>query len=213
MQPITLVIGNKNYSSWSLRAWLALKATGVDFKEISIALREPDTKAQILKYSPSGMVPALQHGDVTVWDSLAICEYIAETFPEKKLWPEDKKARAVARSIASEMHAGFMPLRTGMPMDIQSYFKDFAVPADAQKNINRIAQLWQNTREEFGEGGDFLFGEFTIADIVYAPVVTRFKTYDISLHTPLCAAYMNTIWNHPFMQEWIHDAQKERRAA
>lgn len=213
MQSFTLVIGNKNYSSWSLRAWLALKASGASFKEVQIALRQPDTKAQILKYSPSGMVPALQHEDITVWDSLAICEYIAETFPEKKLWPENKGARAVARSISAEMHSGFVALRTGMPMDIQGFFKDFAVPADAQKNINRIAQLWQNTREEFGKDGEFLFGGFTIADIMYAPVVTRFKTYDVSLHNPECIAYMDAIWNHPFMQEWIHDAQKERRAA
>lgn len=213
MQPFTLVIGNKNYSSWSLRAWLVLKATGVDFQEINIALRQPDTKAQILKYSPSGMVPALQHGDVTVWDSLAICEYIAELFPEKKLWPADAASRAVARSISAEMHSGFLPLRTNLPMDIQSFFKDFAVPADAQKNINRISHLWQNTKSQFGKQGDFLFGHFTIVDIMYAPVVTRLKTYDVDLHNPLCAAYMETIWDLPAMQEWIKAAQKELKAA
>lgn len=213
MHPFTLIIGNKNYSSWSLRAWFALKAAGVDFKEIYIPLHEPDTKAHILQHSPSGLVPALQHEGIVVWDSLAICEYIAELFPEKKLWPEDRKARAIARSISAEMHSGFMALRTNMKMDIQGYFKGFAVPADAQKNINRIAQIWENTRGKFGKGGDFLFGHFTIADIMYAPVVTRFKTYDVSLHSPVCKAYMDAVWDHPAMQEWVKDAQKERRAA
>lgn len=213
MQPFTLVIGNKNFSSWSLRAWLALKVAGVEFQEVNIALRQPDTKAQILKYSPSGMVPALVHGDTTVWDSLAICEYIAELFPEKKLWPEDQAARAIARSVSAEMHSGFLALRTNLPMDIQGFFKDFDVPADAQKNINRISYLWQNAREQFGKQGDFLFGQFSIADIMYAPVVSRFHTYDVSLHSKVCKTYMDAVWNHPHMQEWVKAAQKERKAA
>lgn len=213
MHKFTLIIGNKNYSSWSLRAWLALKAAKADFKEIYIPLRQTDTKEQILRHSPSGLVPALQHEGIVVWDSLAICEYIAELFPEKKLWPEDRKARAIARSVSAEMHAGFMPLRMNFPMDIQGFFKDFTIPADAEKSIDRIFQLWQTTKEHYGKNGDFLFGHFTIADIMYAPVVTRFKTYDVSVKNPVCKAYMDAIWNFPAMQEWISEAQKERRAA
>jgi len=208
MADFTLYIGNKNYSSWSLRPWLALKHTGAAFDEVVIPLDEPTTKATILRHSPSGRVPALLHGELTVWDSLAICEYLAEIFPETKLWPEAKDARAVARAASSEMHSGFAALRGHLPMNVRSSFPNRGVNPEVQADINRITVLWRDCRKRFGAGGDFLFGAFSNADAMFAPVVTRFRTYKIELDE-VAQAYADAVWALPAMQEWATAARNE----
>jgi glutathione S-transferase len=209
---LTLVIGNKNYSSWSLRPWLALKAAGQVFDEVLIVLRRPETKAEILLHSAAGKLPVLKHGDLTIWESLAICDYIAETWPEAGLLPEDTRARAVARSVMSEMHAGFMPLRRELPMDIcklSPLAQNGVTPGDEAKlDIARVQQIWQDCRGRFGKKGDFLFGGFTLADAMYAPVATRFRSYGVALD-PVSEAYVNAIYAWPAMQEWCAAAAKE----
>ncbi|HEY9641576.1 MAG TPA: glutathione S-transferase family protein, partial [Coleofasciculaceae cyanobacterium] len=172
MDPLTLIIGNKNYSSWSLRAWLPLKQIGIEFEEIRIPLDTPQTHAQILKYSPSGKVPALQHGELLLWESIAICEYIAALFPDRYLWPADPTAKAIARCVSAEMHAGFLPLRQQLPMDCRTQVPWKGVTPAVQADIDRIFKIWQTCRQQFGQGGDFLFGTFSIADAMYAPVVS-----------------------------------------
>ena len=211
MSSLSLAIGNKNYSSWSLRAWLSLKQTGQPFTETLIPLDLPETRSQLLQHSPTGLVPAFRHGDIQLWESIAICEYLAETFPEAQLWPRDKPARALARAVSAEMHAGFAPLRRHMPMDCRSHYPDHLVPEDVRANIDRICQLWRHCRQLYGgQVGDrgFLFGHFTIADAMYAPVVTRFRTYDVELDA-LCEPYAQAIWSHPPMQEWLDSARQE----
>jgi glutathione S-transferase len=208
MADFTLYIGNKNYSSWSLRPWLALKHTGAAFDEVMIPLDEPTTKATILRHSPSGRVPALLHGELTVWDSFAICEYLAELFPEAKLWPEAKDARAVARAAASEMHSGFAALRGHLPMNIRSSFPNRGVTPEVQADVNRITVLWRDCRKRFGAGGDFLFGAFSTADAMFAPVVTRFRTYKIELDE-VAQAYTDAVVALPAMQEWATAARNE----
>ncbi|WP_374299704.1 glutathione S-transferase family protein [Ferrovibrio sp.] len=209
MSKLTLVIGNKNYSSWSLRPWLALKAAGQAFAEVLIPLRQPDSKANILSHSAAGKLPVLKHDDLLVWDSLAICEYIAETWPEAKLLPEDRRARAVARSVMSEMHSGFVALRRDLPMDICRLGKASGIASEeARLDIARIQQVWQDCRGRFGKDGDFLFGRFSLADCMYAPVATRFRTYGVAMD-PVSAAYVDAIYALPIMQEWIAAAAKE----
>jgi glutathione S-transferase len=209
MPDLTIYLGNKNYSSWSLRPWLVLKHTTVAFNEVVIPLYESTSRATLLKYSPSGRVPVLQHGALTVWDSLAICEYLAEAFPAFELWPKDAAARAVARSVSAEMHSGFEALRRHFPMNVRSSFPDRDVIPEAQADINRVMAVWRDCRARFGEGkGDFLFGRFTIADAMYAPVVSRFRTYKIELERE-AEAYCDTIMALPAMQEWIAAARNE----
>jgi glutathione S-transferase len=208
MAEFTIYIGNKNYSSWSLRGWLMLKHTGATFDEIVIPLSEPSTRATILRHSPSGKVPALQHGDHLVWDSLAIGEYLAELYPQARLWPEEMKARSVARAVSAEMHAGFAPLRTHLPMNMRSSFPERGVTPEAQADINRITALWRDCRSRFGAGGEFLFGHFTIADAMYAPVVSRFRTYKIALEEE-AQRYADAIWALPVLQEWLAAARNE----
>lgn len=201
--PLTLVIGTKRYSSWSLRPWLALKVAGIPFDEVEIALRQPETKAEILKYSPSGKVPLLKDGDLAVWDSLAICEYLAERRPS--LWPLDASARAVARSVAAEMHSGFMPLRRDCPMDVLADLPMAEIPDEVTTELIRIDALWSDCRTRFGQDGPFLFGAFSIADAMFAPVVTRLRTY----HLPVGAvsqAYCDAIMALPAMKEWVAEA-------
>ncbi len=198
---LELVIGSKRYSSWSLRPWLALKQAGLAFREIEITLRQPETKAEILKHSPSGKVPLLKHDGLAVWDSLAICEYVAEIAPEARLWPEKREARAVARAAAAEMHSGFTPLRRDCPMDVLLDAQDFVISEEAQADIARIDALWTDCRARFGQGGPFLFGHFTIADAMYAPVATRFLTYHAPI-SPVAKAYMEAILTLPAMSEW-----------
>jgi glutathione S-transferase len=209
MPDLTIYLGNKNYSSWSMRPWLVLKRTTVAFNEVVIPLYQPTSKATLLKYSPSGRVPALHHGSLTVWDSLAICEYLAEAFPAFDLWPKDPVARAVARAVSAEMHAGFQALRQHLPMNVRSSFPDRGVIPEVQADINRVMSIWRDCRTRFGQGrGDFLFGAFTIADAMYAPVVTRFRTYKVELERE-AEAYCEAIMGLPAMQEWIAAARNE----
>lgn len=210
---LTLIIGNKAYSSWSLRPWLALKQTGQPFEETVIPLRQPDTRARIGAVSPSGTVPVLIDrgaggADVAVWDSLAVCEYVAERFPAARLWPDEAHARAVARSVAAEMHAGFAPLRTHMSMNLKERLPGTGRTPEVEANIARITALWTDARARFGGGGDFLFGRFSIADAMFAPVVTRFDTYGVDL-PPVARAYADAVLALPAMREWIAAARAE----
>lgn len=206
-----LVIGDKSFSSWSLRPWLLLKQAGVPFEEINIVLRQGDTPEQIAKYSPSGKIPALLTDEGLVWDSLAISEYVAELVPDRKLWPADRYARAVARAVSAEMHAGFVSLRTEMSMDCLSTIALPAVSEATLKDIARIQAIWRECRQKFGKGGDFLFGHFTVADAIYAPVVTRFLTYGVALDD-VAARYCDTIMALAPMKEWIAGARAEVKA-
>jgi glutathione S-transferase len=208
MADITIYLGNKNYSSWSLRPWLALKQTGAAFTEELIPLSEAATRSTILRYSPSGRVPALKHNGLTVWDSLAICEYLAEAFPKVHLWPKDKAARAVARAVSAEMHSGFAALRNHLPMNMRSSFPNRGVTPDVQADINRVTAIWRDCRKRFGEGGPFLFGGFSNADAMYAPVVSRFRTYKVELEAE-AQAYTDAVWALPALQEWLTAAKNE----
>jgi glutathione S-transferase len=208
MAEFTIYLGNQNYSSWSMRPWLALKHTGAEFDEVVIPLYEPTSRTTILGYSPSGRVPALKHGEHTVWDSLAICEYLAELFPAARLWPEDRIERAHARSISAEMHAGFAALREHLPMNIRSSFPGRGVTPEVQADINRIVATFIQCRARHAAGGPFLFGRFTIADAMYAPVVTRFRTYRVPLDE-IAQAYADAVWALPAVQEWAAAAKNE----
>lgn len=203
-----LVIGNKNYSSWSLRPWLALAAMDVPFEEELIPLDQPDTKQRYLQISPAGKVPILMDGDVRVWESLAILEYLAEKFPEKHLWPKDATARARARSLCCEMISGFRALRGYFPMNLRRTPR--ARPADgpAFAEAAYIAMMWRETRIRFGGDGPFLFGAFTAADAMYAPVATRFRTYQIEVD-PIAEAYVEAIHNFPPFLRWKDAALME----
>ncbi|MFQ5994682.1 MAG: glutathione S-transferase family protein [Acidiferrobacterales bacterium] len=210
MEQLHLYLGNKNYSSWSLRAWLVMKQSGAPFRETVIPLQQDDSRHELCTHSPSCRVPALEHGNTVIWESLAIAEYLAERFPDAHLWPERLQARAVARAVSNEMHAGFAALRTHMPMDVRGRYPagDRARQPDVLEDIDRIEQLWADCRMRFGEGGDFLFGSFTIADAMYAPVVSRFITYAVELDQS-ATAYRDTVWHYPAMQEWAAAAQAE----
>jgi glutathione S-transferase len=208
MADIIIYLGNKNYSSWSLRPWLALKQTGAAFDEEVIPLSEAATRSTVLRFSPSGSVPALKHNELTVWDSLAICEYLAETFPAAKLWPDDNAARAVARAVSAEMHSGFAALRDHLPMNMRSSFPNRGVTPEVQADINRITAIWRDCRKRFGAAGPFLFDGFTIADAMYAPVVSRFRTYKIELEAE-AQAYADAVWALPALQEWLTAAKNE----
>ena len=203
MAALTLAIGNKNYSSWSMRPWLALRGCDVPFEEIVIPLYtdDPADKARILSHSPAGKVPVLVDGDITVWDSLAIIEYLAERFPEARLWPEDRAMRAHARSISAEMHSGFLPLRNECGMNLHRPIGAVTLSADAQANVARVQEIWTDCRARHGGGGPFLFGAFTAADAMYAPVVHRFRTYAIKV-SPVAQAYMETMMALPAFAEW-----------
>jgi len=200
---LKLVIGNKNYSSWSMRPWLALRANGIAFEEIFIPLYtgEAADKERILSVSASGKVPALIDGDVTVWDSLAIIEYLAERFPEARLWPDDRAERAHARAICAEMHSGFLALRNECGMNLHRPIRAVALSQDAQANVARIQEIWTDCRERHGERGAFLFGAFGAADAMFAPVVHRFRTYAIPV-APKAQAYMETMMALPAFAEW-----------
>ena len=206
---LKLVIGNKNYSSWSLRPWLALTQAGIPFEEEVIPLDQPDTAERIRRVSPAGRVPVLLDGDLAVWDTLAICEYVAERFPEKRLWPEDRRARARARSVAAEMHSGFTAIRTHCPMKFKERFPASPLRDDVREDVERLTRLWNECRREFGAAGPFLFGAFSIADAFYAPVVSRFKTYALPASGE-AAAWMEAVWNLPAVKRWGEAAAAER---
>jgi Glutathione S-transferase len=195
----TLIIGTKRYSSWSLRPWLAAKMAGFAFDEVEIALRQPETRAEILKHSPSGKVPCLIHDGLAIWDSLAVCEYLAELHPA--LWPGDRAARAVARAVAAEMHSGFPSLRTVCSMDVAQVTPLDAVPPEVAAEVERIRTVWNDCRARFGQSGPFLFGRFSIADAMYAPVVSRFTTFAIPVDA-VSKAYMDAVWALAPMREW-----------
>jgi len=205
---LTLVIGDKNLSSWSLRPWLVMKQAGIPFDERLIRLDRPDTKAEIARYSPSGRVPCLIVGDRAIWDSLAIAEYLAEAFPEKGLWPEAPTARAIARSVAAEMHSGFQALRSFWPMNFSREGMRH-MTSGVSGDIARISEIWEGCRRDFGAGGPFLFGKFSIADAMYAPVVSRFQTYGPVALPPLADAWRAMMWSLPAMREWGDGARAE----
>jgi glutathione S-transferase len=196
---LKLVIGDRNYSSWSLRPWLALKQSGLPFEEIQIPLRQTTTKAEILNYSPSGKVPCLIDGETVVWESLSICEYLAEK--AHTLWPSERKARAEARSIACEMHSGFAALRQGMPLDVRASQPFLQPSVDVKADVARIVAIWEDCRQHYGHKGPFLFGHFTNADAMYAPIVFRFLTYHVEL-PEASRKWVETMAALPAMQEW-----------
>jgi glutathione S-transferase len=199
---LKLVIGNKNYSSWSMRPWLALRASNIAFEEIFIPLYTGDAdKKRILSFTHSGKVPALIDGDVTIWDSLAIIEYLAERFPQARLWPEERADRAHARSISAEMHSGFAALRNECGMNLHRPVGAIALSADARADIARVQQIWNECRERHGKSGPFLFGSFGGADAMFAPVVHRFRTYEIAV-APQVRRYMDAMMSLPAFAEW-----------
>ena len=205
---LTLVIANKTYSSWSLRPWLAMTHFDVPFEEIVIPLHQDATSAEILKHSPAGKVPVLHHGGITVWESLAILDYLAESFYDRLWWPTDPHAKAHARTIAAEMHAGFGALRGAMPMNLSKVYPARTWADDVNKDVQRVQALWRDARDRFGGDGDFLFGDFTIADAMYAPVVTRFKTYAIEMDD-VSSRYADAVLALPAMRTWTAEAAEE----
>ena len=203
-----LIIGNKNYSSWSLRAWLLLKETGIDFDEHRIVLDTETSATEIAAFSAAGRVPILQLGDLTVWDTLAIAETVAERWPDKQLWPEDADERAHARSISAEMHAGFPHLRECMPMNCRAMGRKVPLPDELGHDIDRIIAIWSDCHQRYGDRGGWLFGTFSIADAMFAPVVLRLRTYGINL--PESAGfYPHRLLESLAMQEWLAAAECE----
>lgn len=209
MAKLTLVIGNKNYSSWSLRPWIFMRQFAVEFTEKRIPLFTPATDAQLAGYFSNAKVPVLVDGDFTIWDTLAIMEYVSEQYLAGKGWPVDSKARAVARSISAEMHSSFSALRSALPMNCRKQFTGFHISSEVQSDIERISALWCKCRAEYGAGGDWLFGGYSIADAMFAPVVLRFKGYDIRLGK-VEESYMQTVLNQSAMQEWIEAGRQEK---
>ena len=201
MSAFTLVIGNKNYSSWSMRPWLVLRHFGIPFDEVRIPLYLPESRPKLAAWSPSGLVPLLRDGDLKVWDSLAICEYLNERFPEHRLWPDDLEARATARAVSAEMHSGFTNLRGNMVMNLRAHLPGKGRTPECLQDIERIVALWTDCRARFGAGGDFLFGRFSIADAMYAPVATRFQTYGVELEGA-ARAYADALLALPAVREW-----------
>lgn len=208
---LTLVIGNKNYSSWSMRPWVAMVAFNIPFQEERVLFERPDTASRIAQYSASGRVPVLLAGEITVWDSLAICEYLAEQFPEKNMWPRDVAARALARSVCAEMHSGFQALRSSMPMNLRASHPGKGRNPGAQADIGRIGEIWEDCLTRFGHQ-QFLFGDFSIADAFFAPVVMRFRTYCVAL-PPLLQAYCDRVTAHPAVARWLEEGLAETERA
>ncbi|MCG8508002.1 MAG: glutathione S-transferase family protein [Rhodospirillales bacterium] len=208
MVEFKLFIGNKNYSSWSLRGWLVMKKTGAEFEEAVLRLAVPETHSAISAHSPSGLVPALRWPGGTVWDSLSITEFLAERFPEAGLWPDDPETRAVARSVAAEMHSGFSSLRGELPMNVRARYPDTVIGDETSADIRRIEEIWNSCRSTYGSGGPYLFGQYSAADAFYAPVVSRFRTYGVGLGEA-AQSYAEASWNWPHMREWIAAAETE----
>ncbi|NHZ77856.1 glutathione S-transferase [Massilia sp. CCM 8695] len=204
---LTLIIGNKNYSTWSMRPWVAATAFGIPFNEVRVLLDQPDTSARIAEYSGAGRVPVLIAGEMTIWDSLSICEYLAEQFPEKHMWPQDVAARAMARSVTAEMHSGFADLRSAMAMNIRMSLPGRGRTPGAQGDIGRISEIWEECLSRFGHH-QFLFGDFSIADAFFAPVVMRFRIYGVAL-APALQAYCERVQAHPAVARWVREALAE----
>jgi glutathione S-transferase len=207
---LRLLIGNKNYSSWSLRPWLLLQHARIPFVEEALSFNAPDFRERVTRFSPVGKVPVLvdEEEDLVVWDSLAICEYVAERHRHLQLWPVDPRARAMARSICAEMHSGFDDLRSNMPMNLTQRFPRLGWSVRVQRDIDRIVAIWTTARERFGQGGPFLFGSFSVADAYFAPVTRRFVTHEVTLPLP-ARQYVEAIERLPAMQQWIEDARRE----
>ena len=208
MTNLTLVIGSKSYSSWSMRAWLMQAHTGAPFEEIVIHLDTAESREQILEHSPAGRVPIPKLGESTVWDSLAIGETLAEMFPDAGLWPAGSAARAHARAICNEMHAGFTDLRHDMPFNPRAEGRTVPISGPLAADILRIQEIWADCRRNYGSDGEFLFGDFSIADAMFAPVVSRFRTYGVDV-SPTSHVYMDAIWAHPPVQQWCKGAEQE----
>jgi glutathione S-transferase len=208
MHALRLVIANKNYSSWSMRPWVLLTQAGIPFTEVQLYFNDAGKVGDIADLSPSGLVPVLWVDGEPVWDSLAICETVAELYPQKLLWPSDPAARRLARSISAEMHSGFRELRSHMPMNIRTAHPGKGRTADVEKDIARIIAIWESCRARFSAAGELLFGSFTCADAMYAPVVTRFVTYGVQL-PPIAQRYADAVLALPGVVRWIAGAKAE----
>jgi glutathione S-transferase len=206
MTPATLTISSKNYSSWSMRGWLLCKLAGIEFEEQVMPLDDPSTRAELLLLSPSFLVPCLTHDGIKVWDTLAIAEYLAEARPNAGLLPAAPAARAHCRAICGEMHAGFYNLRSALPMNLKAHHPGFKIFAGAQADIERVCAIWRECIKQYG--GPYLFGELSMADALYAPVCTRFLTYDVKLD-PVCTAYCRAVMDWPAVAQWLSDALAE----
>jgi glutathione S-transferase len=205
---LTLYIGNKAYSSWSLRAWLALSASGAKFEEVRIALYQPGSSAELSRHSPTGRVPVLRDRELVIWDSLAICEYVAERFPAAGLWPAEVSDRARARSVSAEMHSGFAALRNALPMNVRATGRKVKIDAAVEQDIARVCTIWRECRTLYADCGPWLLGAFSIADCMYAPVVMRFHTYGVACGVQE-RAYVATMLGHPALKSWISAAAAE----
>jgi glutathione S-transferase len=203
-----LVIANKNYSSWSLRPWFLLRHAGIPFEEELLDFNAGDFKAQVTKYSGAGKVPVLVDGELVIWDSLAICEYVADKFPEKGLWPHGREARAVARSVSAEMHSGFQEMRSRLTMNCQARFTNVLLPKQVRREVSRVIDIWRDCRQRFGADGPFLFGRFSVADAFFAPVTLRFSGYCVELPA-VAQQYVATIQESAALQEWLAAARAE----
>lgn len=208
MSNYRLVIGNKNYSSWSLRPWIYLKHHALAFEELRLPLDSETFRSEIHRYSPTGRVPVLHDGDLVVWDSLAILEYLADRHPDTRGWPVDAAARAHARSISAEMHSGFGDMRSELPMNCRRRSGPPALSAGAKKDVERVQSIWRESRRQHGTGGEFLFGGFSVADAMYAPVVMRFVAYGIEMDATT-KSYVEAILALPAMRAWLADAMAE----
>lgn len=210
MNSLKLIIGNKNYSTWSLRPWFFLKNLNINFEEELIFILQDDTDIYLKPYNSDGKVPILIDIDsgFQVWDSLAIIETIADKFPEKQGWPQEAKARAVARTVSAEMHSSFFALRGALPMNLRKQFADYPIADDVQQDINRITQLWEYCRQYRNNNGSWLLGDFSGADAMFAPIVMRLLGYDVKL-TGFASDYVDFVYNNKYMQEWIDDSKKE----
>jgi glutathione S-transferase len=210
MSDFVLYHGNKNYSSWSMRAWLALKLTGVGFEEVGFHLGEPGVREKIRRHSPTGKVPALQHGDLVIWDSMAIGEYLAEQFPEARLWPAKTTDRALARAICAEMHSGFPALRAHMPFNVRRSSPGKGRTPEVRTDIERVTAIWRGCRERLRgrDEGPFLFGRWCLADVTYAPVVSRFRTYAVKVDE-VSRTYGAVVWEQEDVRAWRAAAEAE----
>jgi glutathione S-transferase len=205
---LTLVIANKCYSSWSFRPWILMRHLGIPFEEVVVPLAEPSTRETLLRHTPSGKAPCLHDDDLTVWDSLSIIEYLADSHPQYAVWPTERRPRAMARSLAAEMHSGFMDLRALLPMNMRRKVQRRDLTAGALADAARLEQAFAEAREQFGRGGDFLFGDFSAADAMFAPIVNRLYVYDVTV-TPMTRTYMDRMMALPAWQEWSGQASME----
>ena len=208
MSKLTLVVGNKNYSSWSLRPWIFLRHHKIDFEEKWVSLFVDTTKGELAEYDSDFKVPILKDGELIVWDSLSILEYISEAYLNNKGWPDDRKARSFARSISSEMHSSFYSIRNELPMNCRKKFENISLSEGAEREIERIKGLWRKCRSEYGSNGEWLFGDYSIADAMFAPIALRFNGYGIHL-TGIEAAYIDSVLKHPGIVEWVEAGKRE----